>query len=395
MGYTITREDLIRDLYIAFYDARKHKTTKSYVLEFEGNLKEEIEKLCDELLTRTYKPLPSTCFIVNYPKKREIFAAQFRDRIIHHLYYNYTSELFERTFIQDAYSCIKGRGTHYGISRLQSHIRKESLNYSVPCYVMKLDIRGYFMNINRKILLRIANDTIVKMSTHRLSKHGIKTWSDILDIDFILWLTKVIVLINPIEDCEVICNVNQWTGLDKNKSLFCVSEGCGLPIGNLTSQLFSNVYLNALDQYIKRVLGCKHYGRYVDDAYIVSTDREWMLSIVPLIRKFLKDELGLDLHMGKLRIDDVNYGVEFLGGFVKRYRNYVSRHTVKRMMVKLKDKDKGEYEYSDMYCTINSYLGMLGHYSSYKIRQDIFMKDEYLKISSYDCEMSKMHKIAC
>lgn len=393
MGYTITREDLIRDLYIAFYDARKHKTTKSYVLEFEDNLKEEIEKLCDELLTRTYKPLPSTCFIVNYPKKREIFAAQFRDRIIHHLYYNYTSELFERTFIQDAYSCIKGRGTHYGISRLQSHIRKESLNYSVPCYVMKLDIRGYFMNINRKILLKIANDTIVKMSTHRLSKHDISTWSDVLDIDFILWLTKVIVLINPIEDCEVICNVNQWIGLDKNKSLFCVSEGCGLPIGNLTSQLFSNVYLNALDQYIKRVLGCKHYGRYVDDAYIVSTDREWMLSIVPLIRKFLKDELGLDLHMGKLRIDDVNYGVEFLGGFVKRYRNYVSRHTVKRMMVKLND--KGEYEYSDMYCTINSYLGMLGHYSSYKIRQDIFMKDEYLKISSYDCEMLKMYKMVC
>lgn len=118
MGYTLTREDLIRDLYIAFYDARKHKTTKSYVLEFESNLKEEIEKLCDELLTRSYKPLPSTCFIVNYPKKREIFAAQFRDRIIHHLYYNYTGELFERTFIQDTYSCIKGRGTHYGISRL-------------------------------------------------------------------------------------------------------------------------------------------------------------------------------------------------------------------------------------------------------------------------------------
>lgn len=120
-----------------------------------------------------------------------------------------------------------------------------------------------------------------------------------------------------------------------------------------------------------------------------------MLSIVPLIRTFLKDELGLDLHMGKLKIDDVNYGVEFLGGFVKRYRNYVSRHTVKRMMVKLKDKDKEEYEYSDMYCTINSYLGMLGHYSSYKIRQDIFMRDEYLKISSYDYEMSKMYKIAC
>ena len=144
---------------------------------------------------------------------------------------------------------------------------------------------------------------------------------------------------------------------------------------------------------MKRILGCKYYGRYVDDAYIVSTDREWMLSIVPLIRQFLKDKLGLDLHMGKLRIDDVNYGVEFLGGFVKRYRNYISRHTVKRMLGKLREKN--EYEYNEMYCTINSYLGMLSHYSSYKLRNDIFMKEEYLKISSYDSEMSKMYKLAC
>ena len=258
---------------------------------------------------------------------------------------------------------------------------------------MKLDIRGYFMNINRRILLKIASDSIIRMSSHKISKHGVTRWGDILDIDFILWLTKLIVLINPIEDCEIICNTNQWMGLDRNKSLFCVSEGCGLPIGNLTSQLFSNVYLNLLDQFMKRILGCRFYGRYVDDAYIVSSDKEWILSTVHKIRMFLRNELHLDLHMGKLMVEEVNYGIEFLGGFIKPYRNYVSRHTVNRMLIKLNGKDGTAYD--KMYCTINSYLGMLSHYSSYNVKKDIFMKEKYLRISSYDSTMSKMYKVAC
>ena len=132
---TLTKERLLLDLYVAFYDARKHKSSRSYVRKWEKNLKENMERLCEDLVSRTYKPLSSKCFIVDYPKKREVFAAQFADRVIHHLYYNYTHELFERTFITDTYSCIKGRGTHYGISRLERHIRRESLNYTRPCWV--------------------------------------------------------------------------------------------------------------------------------------------------------------------------------------------------------------------------------------------------------------------
>lgn len=112
---TLTRQQLLIDLYQAYYDARKHKSARSYVRKWEYNLKENMEELCDALMSRSYNPLPSKCFIVDYPKKREIFAAMFRDRIVHHLYFNYTHKLYERTFIQDSYSCIRNRGTHYGI----------------------------------------------------------------------------------------------------------------------------------------------------------------------------------------------------------------------------------------------------------------------------------------
>ena len=135
----LTKEQLFRDIYIAFVDAKKHKSNKSYVKEFEVNLKENLEELCNDLWNRNYEPGRSTCFIVHHPSKREVFAAEFRDRIVHHLYFNYTHELFERTFIYDSYSCIKKRGTHFGIHRLEKHIREESQNYTSDCYVLKVD----------------------------------------------------------------------------------------------------------------------------------------------------------------------------------------------------------------------------------------------------------------
>ena len=134
-SFSITYNQLLFDLHFAYYEARRHKRNKSYQIAFEKNLTANLEQLAAELFARTYRPEPPTCFIIKDPKKREIFAADFRDRIVHHLYYNYTHELFERNFIADSYSCIKGRGTHYGISRLESHIRKESLNYTEKAYI--------------------------------------------------------------------------------------------------------------------------------------------------------------------------------------------------------------------------------------------------------------------
>lgn len=371
----------------------------SYVRKFEENLAENLNLLCDELLSRTYIALPSKCFIVSYPKKREIFAAMFRDRIVHHLYFNYTHHLYERTFIADSYSCIKGRGTHYGIERLQQHIRQASLNWEEECYAMSLDIRGYFMHIDRKRLLKIASDSLRKMSSHRVGltdevpiPSGLiltanTTWAEIRDFDFLLWLTEQIVMLDPMENCIIVGEPSDWDGLDPAKCMRFVEKGLALPIGNLTSQLFSNVYLNIFDQYVKRVLLCRHYGRYVDDSVMIDPDREWLLAQVPKVREFLWDELGLELHRGKVHVQEVHRGVEFLGVFVKPYREYISNRTLERVQKKLGEVDLRNREAALR--TVNSYLGIMSHTASYNLRRSMFGEGEFAELIEYDADMRK------
>ena len=384
----LTRQQLLLDLYQAFYDARRGKSSRSYVIKWEKNLKDNMERLCDDLFLRRYKPLPSKCFIIDYPKKREIFAAMFRDRIVHHLYFNYTHKLFERTFIQDSYSCIKERGTHYGISRIRDFARKASENWQRPCYAMHIDIRGYFMHINRQKLLEICWRTFNNMSKHRVNRHEPKTWDDVADFSLIRYLTEIIVLMDPRVSCVVVGDPSNWDGLDPAKSMLHLEDGLGLPIGNLTSQLFSNVYLNELDQYIKRTLKCRYYGRYVDDAAIISTDKEWMMGIVPQIRQFLHDRLGLELHMGKLEISEVHRGIEFLGAFIKPWRTYISNHSLRRIERKVANLDLTKPW--KVIRSINSYLGIFQHTDSYKIRCRLFARQKFLRIGKYDDNMDKM-----
>lgn len=384
---TLTRQQLLLDLYIAFYDARRGKSKRSYVVKWERNLKANMDQLCDDLMNRTYQPLPSKCFIIDYPKKREIFAAMFRDRIVHHLYFNYTHELFERTFIADAYSCIKGRGTHYGIGRIRDFCRRVSENWQHKCYAMHLDIRGYFMHIDRARLLEISTGTLRKMAGHKVTKGKRETWSDVRDIDFLLWLTELIVMLDPRENCEMVGDPRNWDGLDPAKSMLHLEDGLGLPIGNLTSQLFSNVYLNEFDQYMKRDLKCRYYGRYVDDACVVSSDREWLLSLVPRIQQFLRQRLGIELHMGKVIIAEVHQGVEFLGCYIKPYRTYISNHALRRISQKV-----ARLDYSRpwrLIRSVNSYLGIMQHTASYKIRRRLLMRAKILRYGVFSGDMSK------
>ncbi len=383
----ITRQQLLLDLYQAFYDARRNKAKRSYVRKWERNLKENMDKLCDDIYYRRYEPMPSKCFIVDYPKKREIFAAVFRDRIVHHLYFNYTNKLYERTFIQDSYSCIKGRGTHYGIGRLRDMCRKESRNWQRKCYAMHLDIRGYFMHINRAKLLEIATNSLRKMASHRISKYEPRTWGDVLDIGLLEWLTRVIVMLDPKRNCLIVGDPSDWEGLDPAKSLLNLEDGIGLPIGNLTSQLFSNVYLNVFDQFMKRVMKCRYYGRYVDDAAVISADREWLLSLIPQIKTFLKNELGLQLHVGKLEISEVHRGVEFLGMYILPWRTYISRHSVARMIRKIK-----EWNFDrpwEIARSVNSYLGIFQHSNSVRVLRRLLMRRDVMRIGRFEDGMRR------
>ena len=352
----MTREQLLLDLYRAYKDARRHKRGKRYQLEFEYDLETNLIALRDELYERRYSPRPSTCFIIHDPKMREVFAAAFRDRIVHHLFYNYTYRIFERTFIHDSYSCLKGRGTHFGIARLRHHILNERRNHSRECHVLKIDIRGYFMHIDRSRLLALCRETLGRSG-------GIAAE----DRDFVDYLLCRIVEVDPTRDCVRIGSEEEWALLPRGKSLFSSPEGCGLPIGNLSSQLFSNIYLNVFDQYCKRVLGARHYGRYVDDAYFVSCDRVFLLSLVPCVREFLRERLGLEVSAEKLCVADVRRGVEFLGVYLLPYRTYIANGALRRMRRKILSLRVEDV--SRLRGSLNSYLGVLSHCDSFRLRR--------------------------
>lgn len=160
-----------------------------------------------------------------------------------------------------------------------------------------------------------------------------------------------------------------------------------MPIGNLTSQLLSNVYLNEFDQYMKRVLKCKHYGRYVDDSFVVSTDKAWLLSLVPEIRTFLQEQLHLELHMGKLHITRASQGAEFLGGYVKPHTTYISRESLRRMKASVDDINP--HHPQKTWASVCSFLGVLSHYDSYNIRSRMFFNSELLALGKFDRDMTQ------
>ncbi|MBQ7941988.1 MAG: RNA-directed DNA polymerase [Muribaculaceae bacterium] len=389
--YELTKEQLLVDLFRAYKDARRHKRRKIKQVEFEMDMETRLVELRDELWDRTYRPGASMCFIIKEPKKREVFAAEFKDRIVHHLYYNYASPVFERTFIEDSYSCRKGKGTHFGVKRLVSHIRSCSDNYRRNCYVLKCDIKGYFMNIDRKRLLKICNESLDRMAFHESNTRG-KKWAEIVDFEFVKYLGEVIILNDPVENCILKGSETDWNGLPESKSLFKTAKGCGLPIGNLTSQLFSNVYMNVFDRFVKRQCGQYHYGRYVDDAYIVNESKQELRSLIDVLRLSLKDKLGLKLHPDKTTIQKVGYGVEFLGVYVKPYREYVRNSTkirIRKAVNGLLGATREKMEHS-----VNSYLGIMGHCRSYNLRRKIFCSNaSIMSNGNFDTSMKKYRKL--
>lgn len=371
--FRVSPRQLLADLYKAYKDARRHKRKRFYQLGFELDFEEELVALRDEIVARSYKPGTSTCFIINDPKQREVFAAEFRDRVVHHLYYNYTYELFERTFIADSYSCRKKKGTHYGFKRLKHHLLSVSQNYTRRCYVMKIDIMGYFMHINRRILLNICLDSMNKMAMRYSDVPGVR-WCEKLDYDLLFYLSRVIIMNNPLENCNIKGAYADWKGLPHSKSLFYSVSGCGLPIGNLTSQLFSNVYMNEFDSYVKRNFSGIAYGRYVDDAFFVSSSKCALREMIPQINAFLKMNLGLQIHPHKVFIRDVRFGIEFLGGFNKPFRCYVANAAFRRLQRKVLALGTTE-GLERLQASINSFLGVLSHYASFKIRKRLFLNN--------------------
>ncbi|MBQ9473391.1 MAG: RNA-directed DNA polymerase [Bacteroidales bacterium] len=311
-------DPLFLDLVEAYRDARRHKRNTHSQLEFEVDLERNLVQLWHELRNRTYKPSGSLCFVVKSTVKREVFASAFRDRVVHHLYFNYVSPIFERLFIEDSYSCRKGRGTSAGVRRLEHHLRSCTRNYSREAWVLKLDLRGYFMSIDRGRLCGVVLGELGRMWRRRVRAGG-RRWCEVVDTALVEWLTRVITSKDPLEGCRRRGPLSDWDDLPESKRLLPSRPGIGLPIGDLTSQLYSNVFLNRLDQYVKRELGFRHYGRYVDDFYVVSQSRAALRAAVAPIGRFVEG-CGLLLHPGKVVLVRADRRMAFLGMVVEPWR---------------------------------------------------------------------------
>ncbi len=365
------KDKILNDLFSAYYIARKNKRNTINAIKFEKDFEHKLFDLQNSIINRKYKPLPSTCFISEKPEKREIFAADFQDRVVHHLLYNYILPVFEKTFINDSYSCRKGKGTHYGIKRIDKFIRSCSNNYKNDAYILKLDIKGYFMGINKILLYDKVKQELIKRK-------------NVIDFDLptILYLLEETIFNLPTKNCIIKGKKSNWNGLPKTKSLFHTKINCGLPIGNLTSQLFGNIYMNQFDHFVKREFKIKYYGRYVDDFILVHNDKEYLKSLIEPIRDYLKSQLRLELHPKKIYLQHYEKGVKYLGAVIKPHRIYIAKRTkgnfhnaINRQNTIVRKHKPSVDEQKDFINSMNSYLGILKHYKTYKLRKKTIFKN--------------------
>lgn len=266
----------LQELFEAYYECRRNKRGTVNALAFEIEYEANLIQLFEEIQNKTYKIGKSIAFIVDKPVKREIFAGDFRDRVIHHFIIRKLNPIFEKVFVHDSYSCRKEKGTLFGIHRVSGFMRKITENHTKSAYILKLDIEGFFMNINREILLSQIQRII--------DKHYAEA-----DKEEIFWLCQKVIRNDPTKNCSIKGGRADWVGLPKSKSLFFSRPGVGIPIGNLTSQIFANLYLHKLDIFIKKQLKIRYYGRYVDDFILFHEDGEYLKSVIPMIREFLCD----------------------------------------------------------------------------------------------------------
>jgi hypothetical protein len=324
----------VDELLSAYYDCRRHKRTTINALKFEEKLESNIMALYRELLDGSYRPGTSICFVVTRPRPREVWAADFRDRVVHHLLYNRIANTFHRSFIADSCACIPGRGTLYGVTRLESKVRSITENWSKRAYYLKLDLANFFVSIDKNILRDL------------LAKKISDPWT--------MWLAETVLFHDPRQDVRIKGAPELLALIPPHKRLFNQPAHLGLPIGNLSSQFFANVYLNPLDQFVKHRLGAKHYIRYVDDMVLLHESPWWLNDTAKEIGAFVSSRLALALNQHKTVLQPIERGVDFVGQIIKPWRRVMRRKTLANAVGAVSAKG-GE----DLLRTANSYLGLL------------------------------------
>lgn len=347
----------------AYLDCRKRKRSTVGATEFELDYVHNLVELMNEVNSRQYKIGKSICFVVRYPRYREVFAGEFRDRIIHHYIALRLEPLFEQIFCDRAYNCRKGKGQLAGVTQLAEDIREESENYTKDAYVMKVDLKGFFMSIIKSKLAKMVDDFIVE-----------RYEGD--DKEDLRWICNLVVMHRPELNCERRSPLWMWNFIPKEKSLFTNGDDRGIAIGNLFAQLFANFLLNVIDWKIDAV--CVRHNRYVDDISFVSKDKWKLLSIVPMLRTEL-GKLGLRLNEKKFYLQHYSKGVQFTGAIIKPGRIYVANHTINSFALAVKRLGKAAEmgmvdDIKKEISSVNSYLGIMSRYNEYATKRRIMAK---------------------
>jgi RNA-directed DNA polymerase len=312
------------------------KRAKPDVGRFERHLEENIFDLHRSLIAKTYRHGPYQSFYIRDPKQRHIHKASVRDRVLHHAVFAALNPVFEPTFIPASFSCRTGYGTHLGVRVLERMARRVNQNGTSPCFVLKCDIQKFFDSVDHAVLLEVLGRRIKD--------------------EMVMWLLREIV----------------GSFVSPRATLF---ERKGLPIGNLTSQLFANVYMNEFDQFAKHELRVKHYARYTDDFAIASSDRAFLTSLLPRIEGFLERRLALRLHPKKISLRTLHQGVDFLGYIVFPRHRLVRAKTRRRMFAKLRAKVRDyraeKISEDTLDASLQSYLGVLSHANAHKAAEEL------------------------
>lgn len=323
-------------LFRAWEIFKSDKRNKPDMAEFEVNLEQNIFGLYRDLKNGTYRHGGYKGFWIHDPKLRRIHKASVRDRVLHHAVFKVLNPIFEPTFIPTSFSCRVGKGTHKGMEKVAEMIRAMSRNNTRPCYALKCDVRKFFDSIDHGTLLRILDRKIKD--------------------------EKVMDLMREIVDSFAASRPNLF-------------DRRGVPIGNLTSQIFANIYMNELDQFMKRELKVEHYARYTDDFVIVSSDKTYLESLLPPIEEFLRSKLFLELHPKKIILRKHNRGIDFLGYVILpehiKMRTKTKRKIPRKLRESIRLYKSGAITELTLKSSLHSYMGVLSHADAYAFGQEV------------------------
>lgn len=349
-NYTGIFEKIISldNIFSAWDEFYKDKKQKEDVQHFEFELEQHIFQLHRDLKSKTYKHEPYTGFFIRDPKQRHIHKALVRDRVLHHAVFSVINPIFEETFIPTSFSYRTGYGTHRGVAVLERIARRLYKNGTNPCFILKCDIQKFFDSVDHRVLLSIL-------------KRRIK------DEDA-MWLLQEIVE-------------------SYSSSQSTIFEKKGLPIGNLTSQLFANVYMNEFDQFTKNSLKVRNYVRYTDDFVIVSKDRAYLEKLISPIARFLDQKLALTIHPKKILIHKLSQGIDFLGYLIFPHHRLLRVKTKRRIFVKLQNRVdefcNGRINRLALEQSLQSYLGVLSHANAYRLSENL-VNDFWFQVGGDD-----------